>query len=498
MDEARHRHLSLESLEPRLQLASGVVSAVLVDGDMVVKGDAARNSIEIRPVLDPYGHYAGTLELTGENGTSVNYRGRTRALFEDFQGDIRISMPRGGYQIRIAQTIGNTGPPIVLPGDVKLYLGGERDGLENHVTFLGADVAGDVFVKTYRGDNYVDFEFSEFAGNVNVHTGRGRDTVMFYGSEVTGNVNVIGVLDKGPVPKKITHKDKIDFLSGEVGGDVKIKAIPGSHTRNRIISTPVGGDFTFIGGPGRDEIRVSEPVGGQVRVNTGRGADELAFYEATMDSVFANLGAGNDTVEITRSTVEQDATISMARGKDNIKVDDLTVGGHFQLNTGPSRDVVRLGTGSADKGITAGSASIVTGAGHDWLGLKKGQFAGDSLIQTGAGNDRISIVDTQWDGEYRLESGTGDDVIDWLDNRVTGNVAIMMANRGNDRVTANGNTVSGDLAIYLGAGRDSLFAESNTMAGITVWNGGTGFDTIDESDNTFRDLPLIDFFEDVK
>ncbi len=513
MERTRQRNLSLESLEPRLPLAGGLVTAALVDGDLVVRGDTARNEISIRPVLDDdYVAIPGALALYGMNGTKVNHPGRDRAYVEDFQGDIIISMPHGGYKVFVREYAG-LDQRVAIPGNLIMLLGGKRDAPESRLRFDGADVAGNVFVKTYRGINFLSFNYTEIAGNVTAHTGRGRDQLSTLHSHVAGDFNVQGALGKGPVPKKATHADRTQLLHSTVDGNMSVKGVPGSNNVASLYDVEVAGMFKYSGGPTRDRVNLLWSDLGDVHVATRGNRDQLTLEQTSVDKVFANLGAGSDLVEFKDSSVVN-ARIWTARGADVVGALGATVANDFQVNTGHGNDTVFLGTDAAPvprspvwahidywntqaaTGLVAGAARIVTGAGNDWVGVQRSQFARDTQIATGSGRDRVLLDDSTWDGSLRLESGSGFDAIDWLECQVAGQ-AVVLAGGGDDRLSATRNNVAGDLSIFMGAGRDRLSAESNSVTGETALDGGSEFDLLEKSDNDFGNPALIVGFEEV-
>ncbi len=509
MRGTKKRVLRLESLEPRLQLA-GLITAAVVDGDLVITGDAEFNEVRILPALDNGSAIPGTYEVVGKNETSINTDGQTSVVLEGMDNDFIIEMPEGGYDLRVGNESGPT-QRTLIPGDFRAHTGLHESDEQNRFRLEGTDVGGDVFVKTEPGgqSNSLTLSYSTVAGSVNVETGRNLDFVSLFRSDVTGDFNVTGMLGAGPVPKTITHSDRIDLYFGNVGGNVSIKGIPGSGITAKVDWSQITGSYTVEAGPGYDRVKLRRSEFGEVTVNTGARRDWLTLDDSTVDKLYANLGGGTNLAELFDSTVNTSAAILTAGGHDVVGAQALNVGEKFRLNTGGGRDIVFIGSNPswvpaspiwwqpndwnlAGSGLTAGSVSIITGGGNDWFELQKSQITLDAQLFTGGGNDRVRLGNSQFGGSVRLLTGAGSDLINLLGCEVAGHT-VVNAGGGNDKLRASSNDLSGNLVLHMGSGRDLLVARFNKVVGRAGLFGSSGLDTLAQQKNSFGDLQVAGF-----
>ena len=139
----------MESLETR-DLMAGDVSAQVINGNLIITGDAADNKITITQVSST------SYRIRGQD-TTIN--GRQAATFV-VSNNVRISMLGGNDVVTIGTP---TGSPTTLKRDLSINMGGGRDTIN---------------------------VYSSRVRNVTLKLGGGADKVNFAGS-----ITVTGVID---------------------------------------------------------------------------------------------------------------------------------------------------------------------------------------------------------------------------------------------------------------------------------------------------------------
>src|SRR5262249_45868122 len=89
-----NRKLTFQTLESR-QLMAGNVSAAVINGDLVVKGDVKSNDVAIFQVMQQGQVIPGRYFITGLNGTTIN-NGNSGFNATGVNRDFLIKMNLGG------------------------------------------------------------------------------------------------------------------------------------------------------------------------------------------------------------------------------------------------------------------------------------------------------------------------------------------------------------------------------------------------------------------
>jgi hypothetical protein len=221
--EARRRkglRLGVELLESR-HLLSGEVTASVVDGDLIITGDALDNQLRI----DQLGLGAGEFRITGDRLTNVNgdsaplvVSGVTRDVFIELGGhrdrlivdgaviprDLRIATAAAKDIVLIHQT--------QIGGALKVTTGTGNDS----VHLVGLEVQGVAAVATGAGDDVVTREQSLFHGDSSISTGGGNDTILTRESTFEQK----SILRVGPGDNLVTKRAitrSFDFRAGASG-----------------------------------------------------------------------------------------------------------------------------------------------------------------------------------------------------------------------------------------------------------------------------------------
>jgi hypothetical protein len=222
-DEAKKRkaiRLGVEVLESR-NLLSGDVTASVVNGDLIITGDALDNQLRI----DQLGLAAGEFRITGERFTNVNgdsaplaVSGVTRDVFIALGGqrdklvldggvvprDLRISTAAAKDVVLINQT--------KIGGDLKVITGAGNDS----VHLVGLEVQGRTSVVTGAGDDVVTRENSLFHGDSSISTAGGNDTILTRESTFEQRSIVRAGSGKNLISKKAISRS-FDFRAGALG-----------------------------------------------------------------------------------------------------------------------------------------------------------------------------------------------------------------------------------------------------------------------------------------
>src|SRR5262245_3436135 len=326
---AKHVRLQVEALEPRT-VPAGNVTASLLAGDLVVRGDNADNAVEIR-VID------GNLVVQGRDGSGTTVNGAGRAVFNGVGGvagrlnvilgggsdlldvagvgvgrDVSIDaddlgafippgLPGGGGLVPPPGGGGLVPPPgggglVPPPGGGLAPPPGGGGGLVpppgggGLVPPPGGGLVpppgggglvppggGGIAPPGLSGADRILLDQLAIGGSVVVATGNGDDAVLLSRSTVAGHTTI--VTDSG--------HDRVSLVGLGLG-------------ENLTLDTGAGNDKAFLTGT---------VVGGPTRIVMDSGSDNLIFHGVSpfSDSVFLDGGRGRDRAEI-------DADIAFAGG----------------------------------------------------------------------------------------------------------------------------------------------------------------------------------------
>jgi hypothetical protein len=249
--------LDLESLVPRAMFGGDVTVAVL-DGDVVVHGDAAANKIVVATdaetgalVVDGRIHAGEATTINGQQGPFI---------FDDFNNSLRIHMLSGADIVEIPQ----------------------------------ADFADNLFIGMGRGADRLSLgwggEEATAAPGVNVD---GRLTIgLGRGSDVLATA-------------KLTS-DSMAVFAGL--GDDQIGLGDTAVENHLLVRT----------GPGADRVGFSNVRSAVVDVRMGTGHDRLTVLDSVFARLDARMGAGNDRVQIGATNISALATLGGGEGHDVI------------------------------------------------------------------------------------------------------------------------------------------------------------------------------------
>ena len=291
MFAARHnsnrtnRKLTFQTLESR-QLMAGNVSAAVINGDLVVKGDVNSNDIAIFQVMQQGQVIPGRYVISGLNGTTINHGTGFNAT--GVNRDFLVEMNLGGND-HVA--IGNMNPSnpnltnasFIVPRNLNVALDTSGD---NNLEIKGITVRNNATITAGSGDNTMDIRgtfgvkapFTTLPhGDLTIQVaGGGDDQVQLHNGSVLHDANIkvgggqSGLDFVGLVDMNVHHN--LNIHSGG-GRDFNGIAVQGVH---------VGHDLNIEGGIAKDVVTIGNTtVADKIFATFGHGNDFLAVEGVT-------------------------------------------------------------------------------------------------------------------------------------------------------------------------------------------------------------------------
>ncbi len=249
--------LECESLEEKALLA-GDVSVAIVDGNLLVRGDAEANHILVESSVDHQQIVIRGLPGVGGIDTTLN---------------------------------GQAGP-VVIGG-----LGRELD------------------IRMGAGNDVVDVPRGAFR-NVTVAGGRGDDVVRL-GGETATNAPPAAVHIAGDLTVHLAHgADRLRVEHVNVSGQA---VLGGGRGADHISITALHADRALIsGGRGADAVVVLGSSINHLALQTGAGHDQAAVVDSAFEELRVDLGRGNDRMAMGGTDVAGTALINGGEGRDRL------------------------------------------------------------------------------------------------------------------------------------------------------------------------------------
>jgi hypothetical protein len=346
------KRLRMECLEEKVPLAGDVMIAV-VNGDLVITGDAADNSfiIEEATLFDGHQYRVFGRDLTNVNGVTnewVFFDGVTRDVIVDlgdgadtFRGygypnafepfDFALKFPRdlvittGAGEDHIALGVTeveeffnefNFGQsPVQIGRDLVMNLGGDADSILMSATAVGddlsiSDTGGNTEIIVwpsflYPMPSFVDLSVGD---DLSVNLGSGDDLIdismITIGGDATYGLgggsdyaSLLGFTAGGSVMVNAgAGANEVHVESGTVGGGVMVS---GSGTNNfQLSALTVASSIVMLSNSNDDQLYVIGSTAGTAIINAGGGADYVQVTDSALDLLMVNLGSGNDTLNL--------------------------------------------------------------------------------------------------------------------------------------------------------------------------------------------------------
>jgi hypothetical protein len=380
------KRLRIEALEEKIALAGDVTVAV-INGDLVITGDAADNSLVVEranyynPLEDHQIRIKGT-ELTNINGVTDQW-----IFFDGLTRDMQVNLGNGSDTIHIyGLDSGLDGDELFIPRDLVVNMGNGDD----HVV-LGVTPAEEFY---YTGDPNPDPDFQPLhqsplgvGRDITINLGSGADSVLF-ASTVVGD----------------------DLSISDSSGNTEIIEWTIANWISPNVTTSIGDDVNITLGGGDDYVDLLElTIGGDVIYDLGGGADYAALQGFTSGgSVLVNAGAGANEVVIGSGTIGGGVLLT-GSGSNTFQVDVLDVASSIVVLTGNNDDTLYISNSNA------GSAIVTTGGGSDYVQLADSAFT-LLTVSLGAGSDTLSMDGVSSKLAILLGGGGSDTLLESADN----------------------------------------------------------------------------------
>lgn len=367
--DSLQRRLRMEVLEDKRPLAANLFAEV-IDGDLVITGDAGDNRFYIQSGLPDGEQYElgniGNLDEDTINGLPFNSADH---FFSGVTGDIIINLGDGGDYINIRGT--NEVVVLDMPGDLRIDMGAGDDRI---VLGTGEGPLADYPLPT------IAFPLN-IAGDLILDMGAGYDQTWI-ASTTVGR----------------------DF-SYTASGDNFLMFAPESLFEALATGNAVGRDFSVITGAGNDAISLEDiDVGRNVLISLDDGDDFVALTDINVAGLtLASLGTGTNEAQFEFSNLGSSLTV-LGGGSNSIFIADVVTSSMVNVVTANGNDAIVLG------GVQTGTAIVTTGGGDDELFVLDSVF--DNLLVTlGGGDDTLTIGGTQVNGLALLSGGSGFDTL---------------------------------------------------------------------------------------
>lgn len=361
------KRLRMEVLEKKQLLAADLTVAV-IDGDLVITGDAEPNAFILRSG-DADGSQFEVI-LTGPMDDRVN--GDTAAdagpfLFDGVTRNVIINTGGGDDSVRIFGG-SNTNPldALQFPGDLTIDLG---DGVDE--LFMGtAEFNFDTQLPLAIADDLV------------IRGGAGNDTF---------NVTAVHVAD--------------DFSIIDTEGSNTLSMPLGLSFPDSNESTTIGDDFAILMGSGNDQVFLNQTiVGDNLFVDLDGGDDAVNGLLSTVNgSAFVNLGSGSNQVNIAATDAGNSLTI-VGSGTNDVVLAQVTASSLIAVVTTSGDDLITLDGCSTAMGV------ITTGDGQDEVEILDSAFE-ILFVKLGKGDDFLTLEDVEVFKLALLNGGQGNDTL---------------------------------------------------------------------------------------
>jgi hypothetical protein len=516
----KYRRLASEQLELRAVL-SGDVAVGVVNGDLVITGDADPNYVLIEQDANT-GDWIVTGGVKPLTNTETLVNGQlTPQTFSGVTGGLIVDTAAG--QDRVVVTNAD------VPGDSSFALGDDFDRL----IFTAVPVGGDEFFWLNQGSPVTQSGLVTFQQDLSVDAGGSHDHVGFTNStRILGDFQFEGGSDDGEDllflnggwgPKLLIQGDFTANLGGgndqwdivflEVGGDLTVTdsssgvatATSFNETEIQIHNAIVGGAINVTGGPGSTRLEFEHVVASSITVSLGDDHDKFKALDVQTQTFTVDTGAGDDAGE--------DYLFREQRFLYAIYIEEVHATTSLNVETGSGNDNIFLWEVSAPTvtvstsdgsdgvvafGVAATNATFNTGDSPDVIGVYRVVAANLSVL-TGGGNEGngffgVVVGDCQLSGTLLVDTGDGNDNL--LLGSITAASATIVSGGGSDGVivrfctvtTAVFNTgdapdvlgiydsIFNDLTVLLGTGVDQLwFGNVRTLARAALrGEGGNG------------------------
>jgi hypothetical protein len=187
--------LLISAATPATLRAEGNVTAVVTNGDLVIRGDAASNALSVVE-----GDTVGTIAVGGFDGTTTVNGSLNAVMVSGVTGDVQIMLRGGDDQLALVDLAF-----VPIPGSLRIDTGPGDDAIDVDDSSVGEDVeantgsgndsfrisgARDLLVNTADGNDFVWLDGATVEGRATVRSGGGDDEVLVQFSTIGGETTV--------------------------------------------------------------------------------------------------------------------------------------------------------------------------------------------------------------------------------------------------------------------------------------------------------------------
>lgn len=343
-NQVSRRILHVESLETRRLLAGNVTARVL-GGSLVVRGDALDNQVLIRQLAPD------RFRVEGLGGTTVG--GQAFLDLRSVRNNIDVDLGSGNDALGVGNDVAGLadlaaqcgialGAPTAVATtpfvSTKLLL--VRTGAGNDA--VGVIAASHFLdVNSGHGNDCVGVSNSTQRDGALISTEGGLDNVLFQdssGKELTvltgADDDAVSVQNsdlRTLVVNTAGGNDFLDLTANKLTGDLIVNSGDGDDSvfvdNHGIRSPQIGGNLVVDTGAGNDSVFLEGigpganlTVGQRITVLTGSGDDQVFASDLSARGATIDTGAGNDSVEITNATVSDDFFAQLGAGDDTLTI----------------------------------------------------------------------------------------------------------------------------------------------------------------------------------
>lgn len=401
------RRLRFQCLERRYTLA-GDVTAIVIDGDLFLTGDASANELNVGRLS------SGDMEITGLAGTTINGSSSFPIVISGMTGDIHADLFAGDDDLELDWKVPNGAD---LPGSVLVNLGSGNDHMNVHgPVFNGLqvgtlEIAGSLIVHGRDGNDTFEVNRAITAGDPVFYGGDGNDDASILGNFNHGNQvggQILVDLSTGDDTLLVTEMRALAMLVRDpigitTGAQVTVNDLQVAGTIEMYLS--VQDDTLSISGTPQNTIGW-HPLARDLVIHTGNGDDQVTIAPAfvrtlTLYTGFGNEGGGFYGVSLIDVSASEFLFVDTAEGLDNV------------LLQGVFTQQLFVGTGDDSDGVIVlncafGFAVIDSGFGGDVVGIHSSQFT-ELYVTLWLGDDLLVVATTGVQKKAQFDGHDGTD-----------------------------------------------------------------------------------------
>jgi len=257
----KKRHLSFESLEPRLVMDGNVMVSV-VAGDLKVVGDSAANQITVS-----FDQATTSWTVAGIPGSNTRVNGQAFVTVRGVTNSVWIQMGLGNDVVKLLS--------FQVPNELHVELGPGNDVFEAGINGGNHVVNGTTWLEGQDGADVLSVANTRIRGNLWVKLGAGNDSFQMNASQVDAYFRLDG--DDGDDNVLLTNlavanlllrfqsgNDSLEAQNVIVGGSLDVYMMSGDD--RAVLVNCRAAEAYLNGGIGTDSLALSGNVFGRLRI----------------------------------------------------------------------------------------------------------------------------------------------------------------------------------------------------------------------------------------